>query len=152
MEQSLAHYKFYTHRFNAVASHHQLTLVNNHSKNFRYESGLFNNFLVSKPSKFNDNGTFAYSGPSFDNGGPNHKINVTLVVVKKLLTTTFNTTAVACTTNKTTSSPASTNNNNDAISAIVTPAKLLDKVDLDLKSQGFGIVLSKSIILQLSKM
>ena len=96
--------------------------------------------------------TFVYSGPSFDNGGPNYKINGTLVVVKKLLTTSFNTTAVASTTNKTTSSPAANNNNNDTLSVIVTPAKLLDQVDLDLKNQGFGIVLSKSIIPQLSKM
>lgn len=58
------------------------------------------------------------------NGGPNYKINGTLVVVKKLLSSSFNTTAVASTTNKTTSSRASTNNNNGAISAIVTPAKL----------------------------
>jgi hypothetical protein len=94
----------------------------------------------------------AYSSPSFDNGGPNYKINGTLVVVKKLLSSSFNTTAVASTTNKTTSSRASTNNNNGAISAIVTPAKLLDKVDLDFTSLGFGIVLSKSIIPQLSKM
>jgi plastocyanin len=55
--------------FNAdVGHHHQITLVNNGSKNIVYESTLFNNFTASEPIKFNDTGTFAYSGPSFDKG------------------------------------------------------------------------------------
>jgi plastocyanin len=123
--------------FNADAGHHhQVTLVNNSSKNVVYQSGLFNNFLASKPIKFNDTGTFTYSGPSFDNGAPNYKMNGTVIVVNQPHITSFNTTTSNAMNNKT---APSLSTNIDTVSAIITPGKLLDKVVSDLKGQGFGI-------------
>jgi hypothetical protein len=59
-------------------------------------------------------------------------MNGTLAVVAQPLTTTFNTTAI------TTSPPAATKNV-DTITTLMAPANLLGKVDLGVKSQGFGI-------------
>ena len=57
---------------------------------------MFNNFTASKPIKFNNTGTFAYSGPSFDKVVPNYKMNGTVTVVDQPLTTSFNSTTATC--------------------------------------------------------
>ncbi len=128
--------------FNADAGHHhQITLVDNNSKNTVYESGLFDNFIGSKPVMFNDTGAFAYSGPSFDKAVPNYKMNGTITVVNQPLTTSFNSTSTPTTAANITS-PATTtaaSNNIDTVAAIIVPANLLDKVVSDLKAQGLGI-------------
>jgi plastocyanin len=127
--------------FNADAGHHhQIALVDNNSKNTVYESGVFDNFIASKPVKFNDTGAFAYSGPSFDKAVPNYKMNGTITVVNQPLTTSFNTTSTTTTAANTTS-PATTaaSKNIDTVAAIIVPANLLDKVVSDLKGQGLGI-------------
>jgi plastocyanin len=124
--------------FNADAGHHhQITLVNNNSKNTVYESGLFDNFTASKPIRFNDTGTFAYSGPGFDKGAPNYKMNGTITVVNQPLTTSFNSTSATGAAPNAMSQ--ATPNNSDTITTIIVPANLLDKVVSDLKGQGFGI-------------
>ena len=64
---------------------------NNNSKSITYESGIFKNFTASKPIKFNNTGTFSYSGPSFDKGVPSYKMNGMLTVIKQPLSTSFNT-------------------------------------------------------------
>jgi plastocyanin len=116
--------------FNADAGHkHQITLLNNKTQTVVYESGLFDNFAASKPIKFNNTGAFAYSGPSNDKAVPNYKMNGTLTVINQPLSNSFNTTS---------STPA-TSNNIDTVSTIIVPAKKLDKVSSDLRSQGFGI-------------
>lgn len=116
--------------FNADAGHkHQITLLNNKTQTIVYESGLFDNFAASKPIKFNNTGAFAYSGPSNDKAVPNYKMNGTLTVINQPLSNSFNTTS---------STPA-TSNNIDTVSTIIVPAKKLDKVSSDLRSQGFGI-------------
>ena len=56
-------------------------------------------------------------------------MNGTLTVINQPLSNSFNTT----------SSTAATSNNIDTVSTIIVPAKLLDKVSSDLRSQGFGI-------------
>ena len=129
--------------FNADAGHHhQITLVDNNSKKIVYESGVFDNFIASKPVKFNDTGAFAYSGPSFDKAVPNYKMNGTITVVNQPLTTSFNSTSTATTAANVTSPAATTtaaSNNIDTVAAIIVPANLLDKVVSDLKGQGLGI-------------
>jgi plastocyanin len=129
--------------FNADAGHHhQITLVNNNSKNTVYDSGLFNDFTASKPIKFNDTGAFAYSGPSFDKAVPNYKMNGTITVVNQPLTTSFNSTSTSDTSANTTSPTTSRvagPNNIDTITTIIVPANLLNKVVSDLKGQGFEI-------------
>ena len=116
--------------FNADAGHkHQLTLLDNKSGTVIYESGPFTNFAASKPIKFNNTGTFDYSGPSDDKAVPNYKMNGTLTVITQPLSNSFNST----------SSTGATSNNIDTIGTIIVPAKLLDKVSSDLRGQGFGI-------------
>jgi plastocyanin len=129
--------------FNADAGHHhQITLVNNNSKKIVSESGLFNNFTAPKPIRFNDTGAFAYSGPSFDKGAPNYKMNGTITVVNQPLSTSFNSTSTILTATNSTlqaGTTASEPNNIDTITTIIVPAKLLNKVVSDLKGQGLGI-------------
>jgi plastocyanin len=125
--------------FNADAGHHHsITLVDNNTKNTVYNSGRFDNFNASKPITFNNVGTFAYSGPSYDRAVPNYKMNGTVTVVNQPLTTTFNTTTAA--TSSSTGTGVPTNNNNiDTVTTLMVPSKLLDKTISDLKSQGFTI-------------
>jgi plastocyanin len=125
--------------FNADAGHHHtITLVDNNTKNTVYDSGRFDNFNASKPFTFNNVGTFAYSGPSYDKMWPNYKMNGTVTVVNQPLTTTFNTTTAA--TSSSTGTGVPTNNNNiDTVTTLMVPSKLLDKTISDLKSQGFTI-------------
>src|SRR5919199_1822549 len=94
---------------NANAGHrHSITLVdNNNTKNIVYDSGRFDNFNASKPFTFNNPGTFAYSGPSFDRAVPNYKMNGTITVVNQPLGTSFNTSAMAAA-----SATGASNNNN----------------------------------------
>jgi plastocyanin len=125
--------------FNADAGHHHsITLVDNNTKNTVYNSGRFDNFNASKPITFNNVGTFAYSGPSYDRAVPNYKMNGTVTVVNQPLTTTFNTTTAA--TSSSTGTGVPTNNDNiDTITTLMVPSKLLDKTISELKSQGFTI-------------
>ena len=58
-----------------------------------YESGIIKNYTASKPIKFNNTGTFSYSGPSFDKGVPSYKMNGMIRVVNQPLSTPFNTTS-----------------------------------------------------------
>jgi plastocyanin len=124
--------------FNADAGHHHsITLVDNNTKNTVYNSGRFDNFNASKPITFNNVGTFAYSGPSYDRAVPNYKMNGTVTVVNQPLTTTFNSTTAA--TSSSTGTGVPNNNNIDTITTLMVPSKLLDKTISDLKSQGFTI-------------
>ena len=76
--------------FNADAGHkHQITLLDNKSGTVIYESGPFTNFAAPKPIKFNNTGTFAYSGPSDDKAVPNYKMNGTLTVINQPLSNSF---------------------------------------------------------------
>ena len=130
--------------FNADAGHHhQITLVDNNSKKIVYESGVFDNFIASKPVKFNDTGAFAYSGPSFDKAVPNYKMNGTITVVNQPLSASFNSTSTNTTatnnTVQTGTTTAAEPNNIDTITTIIVPAKILNKVVSDLKAQGLGI-------------
>ncbi len=123
--------------FNADAGHHHsITLVDNNTKNAVYDSGRFDNFNASKPFTFNNVGTFAYSGPSYDKMWPNYKMNGTVTVVNQPLTTTYNTTTAATSSSTGTGVP---NNNIDTITTLMVPSKLLDKTISELKSQGFTI-------------
>ncbi|MFL6429846.1 MAG: hypothetical protein ACJ71X_00095 [Nitrososphaeraceae archaeon] len=124
--------------FNADAGHHHtITLVDNNTKNTVYNSGRFDNFNASKPITFNNVGTFAYSGPSYDKMWPNYKMNGTVTVVNQPLTTTFNSTTAA--TSSSTGTGVPNNNNIDTITTLKVPSKLLDKTISELKSQGFTI-------------
>jgi plastocyanin len=124
--------------FNADAGHHHtITLVDNNTKNTVYNSGIFDNFNASKPFTFNNVGTFAYSGPSYDKMWPNYKMNGTVTVVNQPLTTTFNSTTAA--TSSSTGTGVPNNNNIDTITTLMVPSKLLDKTISELKSQGFTI-------------
>ncbi|MFL6405681.1 MAG: hypothetical protein ACJ71F_01240 [Nitrososphaeraceae archaeon] len=124
--------------FNADAGHHHtITLVDNNTKNTVYDSGRFDNFNASKPITFNNVGTFAYSGPSYDRAVPNYKMNGTVTVVNQPLTTTFNSTTAA--TSSSTGTGVPNNNNIDTITTLMVPSKLLDKTISELKSQGFTI-------------
>jgi plastocyanin len=117
--------------------HHTISLVDNNSKNTVYDSGPFDNFAASKPIKFNNTGTFVYSGPSDDKAVPNYRMNGTVTVVDQSLTTSFNSTSNA--TDTTSAQPATATNNIDTIATLMVPAKLLDKVVSEVKGQGFGI-------------
>ena len=126
--------------FNADAGHHHtITLVDNNTKNTVYNSGIFDNFNASKPFTFNNVGTFAYSGPSYDKMWPNYKMNGTVTVVNQPLTTTFNSTTAATSSSTGTGVPNNNNNNIDTITTLMVPSKLLDKTISELKSQGFTI-------------
>src|SRR5919108_645256 len=62
--------------FNADVKHpHKITLVDSKSKNIVFESDTFEYFTASKPIKFNNTGTFTYSGPSFDKAFPKYIMN-----------------------------------------------------------------------------
>jgi plastocyanin len=122
---------------NADAGHrHSIALVDNNTKNTVYNSGRFDNFNASKPITFNNTGTFAYSGPSYDRAFPNYKMNGTVTVVNQPLATSFNTTASS---SSATGAGAPNNSNIDTIAILMVPSKLLDKTISDLKSQGFTI-------------
>jgi plastocyanin len=127
--------------FNADAGHHHsITLVDNNTKNTVYNSGRFDNFNASKPITFNNTGTFAYSGPSYDRAVPNYKMNGTVTVVNQPLSTNFNTTNTATTDSILSSSPVGRASHSiDTITTLMVPSKLLDKTISDLKSQGFTI-------------
>jgi plastocyanin len=128
--------------FNGDVRHqHSITLVDNNTKSIVYDSGKFNNFNASKPIAFNNTGTFAYSGPSYDKMWPNYKMNGTVTIVNQPLATTFNTnttSATAASSSSSTAAPTTNNNNIDTITTLMVPAKLLDKVISELKDQGFG--------------
>ena len=127
--------------FNADAGHHHtITLVDNNTKNTVYNSGRFDNFNASKPITFNNVGTFAYSGPSYDRAVPNYKMNGTVTVVNQPLSTNFNTTNTATNGSILSSSLAGRASHSiDTITTLMVPSKLLDKTISDLKSQGFTI-------------
>jgi plastocyanin len=128
---------------NADAGHrHNITLVDDSTKNVVFNSGRFDNYNASKSFTFNNIGTFPYSGPSYDRAFPNYKMNGTITVVHQPLTTSFNTTGTV--TNKNNSSlAAGTNNNNnnnpDTVTTLMVPSRLLGKTISDLKSQGFTV-------------
>ncbi len=127
--------------FNADVDHpHRISLTanntnnnTNNSKSIVYESGIFKNFTASKPIKFNNTGTFSYTGPSFDKGVPSYKMNGTLRILSQPLSTSFNITA------NTSSPPAATTKSVDTITTLMVPANQLGKAASGLKSQGFGI-------------
>jgi plastocyanin len=119
--------------FSADVDHyHSITLVDSSKGNTVYNSGIFDNFNPSKPITFNNNGTFAYSGPSFDKMWPNYKMNGTITVIRQPLDVSFN--------NTTTTTKSNGNNNNiDTIGMLITPANIADKTISDLESKGFAI-------------
>jgi plastocyanin len=125
--------------FNGDVGHHahSVSLVDNNTKNVVFESGPFDNFAASRPIKFNNTGTFVYSGPSDDKAVPNYKMNGTVTVVDQSLTTPFNSTSNA--TDTTSAQTATATNNIDTITTLMVPANLLDKVVSQVKAQGFGI-------------
>jgi plastocyanin len=136
--------------FNADVDHrHTISLTpnntnsnissNNNSKNIVYESGTIKNFTASKPIKFNNTGTFSYSGPSFDKGVPSYKMNGTIRVVKQPLNTPFNNTSVNTSSSSTSQAAAITTRKADTITTLMVPANQLDKAISEFKSQGFGI-------------
>jgi plastocyanin len=115
--------------FSGDAGHtHTISLVDNNTKNAVFESGPFDNFAASKPIKFNNTGTFTYSGPSNDKAVPNYKMNGTVTVVDQSLSTPFNNT-----------SSSRTPNNVDTIATLMVPANIRDKIVSALQGQGFGI-------------
>ena len=119
---------------NADAGHHHSITVTD-SKGARvYTSGFINNATASKPFTFNNVGTFAYSGPSYDKMWPNYKMNGTITVVNQPLPTNFNSTATSSTSSSTTS-----NNSPDTIATFMVPANIADKTISDLKSKGFTV-------------
>ncbi|MFL6396800.1 MAG: hypothetical protein ACJ706_06550, partial [Nitrososphaeraceae archaeon] len=120
---------------NADAGHHHSITIVDSKGTMVYTSGLFNNSTTSKPFTFNNAGTFAYSGPSYDKMWPNYKMNGTITIVNQPLATTFNSTAAISS-----SSGSSTNSNNpDTIATFMVPANIVDKTISDLKSKGFAI-------------
>jgi plastocyanin len=131
--------------FNADVKHpHRITLVDNSTKNAIYDSGIFKNYTASRPIKFNNTGTFTYSGPSFDKAVPRYKMNGTLTVVNQPLSTSLNNTSATTTTASNTSSSVAatttnTTKNVDTITTLMVPAKLLDKAVSEIKGQGLGI-------------
>ena len=128
--------------FNADAGHrHAITMLDNNTKNVVFNTGRFNNFNASKPFTFNNAGTFAYTGPSFDRAFPNYKMNGSITVVNQPLATSFNATNAAMATSATSSasSQAGTDNTHDTIATLMVPSRLLGKTISDLKSQGFAI-------------
>jgi len=122
--------------FSGDAAHiHSVSLVDNNTKNVVYDSGPFNNFNASKPIRFNNTGTFTYSGPSGDKAVPNYKMNGTVTVVDQPLSTSFN-------SNTTAPSPSSSSgapNNVDTIITLMVPANIRDNIVSALQGQGFGI-------------
>jgi plastocyanin len=132
---------------NADAGHrHAITILDNNTKNVVFNTGRFENFNASKPFTFNNAGTFAYTGPSFDRAFPNYKMNGSITVVNQPLDTNFNITTNAASTSATSSSSqassssAGTGSNNiDTIATLMVPSRLLGKTISDLKSQGFTI-------------
>jgi len=116
-----------------VDHHHSITLVDSSKGNTVYNSGIFDNFNASKPITFNNTGTFAYSGPSFDKMWPNYKMNGTITVIRQPLDVSFNNTTT------TTKSNGNNNNNIDTIGMLITPANIADKTISDLESKGFAI-------------
>ena len=126
------------HKISLTPNNTNSNISNNKSKAIAYESGIIKNFTASKPIKFNNTGTFSYSGPSFDKGVPSYKMNGTIRVVNQPLNTSFNST----TTNISLSSksPAAvTTKNTDTITTLIVPANQLGKAISELKSRGFGI-------------
>src|SRR5918996_901043 len=84
---------------NADAGHrHAITILDNNTKSVVFNTGRFDNFNASKPFTFNNVGTFAYSGPSFDRAFPNYKMNGSITVVNQPLANSFNTTNAVTTT------------------------------------------------------
>ena len=129
--------------FNADVKHpHRITLVDNNTKNAIYDSGIIKNYTASRPIKFNNTGTFTYSGPSFDKAVPSYKMNGTITVVNQPLFTSFNTTTASATSLSSVAARTSTTNttkNVDTITTLMVPANLLNKAISEIKSQGFGI-------------
>jgi len=117
--------------------HHSITIVDSKGTTV-YTSGFVNNATASKPFTFNNAGTFAYSGPSYDKMWPNYKMNGTIIVVNQPLATTFNSTA-ASTATSTTLSSTNSNNNPDTITTFMVPANIANKTISELESKGFTI-------------
>ena len=139
--------------FNADVKHpHRISLVDNNTKNAIYDSGIIKSYTASRPIKFNNTGTFTYSGPSFDKAVPSYKMNGTIIVVNQPLSTSFNTNATNTTTPTTASatslslsssaartSTTNTIKNVDTITTLMVPANLLNKAISEIKDQGLGI-------------
>ncbi len=120
---------------NADAGHrHSITLVDNSTKSTVFNSGRFDNYNASKSFTFNNIGTFAYSGPSYDRAVPNYKMNGTLTVVNQPLAANFNTTNAAASATE-----VGRSSNADTIVTLMVPSKLLATTISDLKNQGFTI-------------
>src|SRR5215212_1181643 len=122
---------------NADAGHrHSITLVDDNTKNIVFNSGRFNNYNASKSFTFNNVGTFAYSGPSYDRAFPNYKMNGTIAVVNQPLASSFNTTAATVSASTT---KAGGSVNPDTIATLMVPSRLLGKTISDIESQGFTV-------------
>ena len=126
---------------NADAGHrHAITILDNNTKNVVFNTGRFDNFNASKPFTFNNAGTFAYTGPSFDRAFPNYKMNGSITVVNQPLDTMFNSTGTnRASSSSSSTSSAGTNNNSDTVATLMVPSRLLGNTVSNLKSQGFTI-------------
>ena len=126
---------------NADAGHrHAITILDNNTKNVVFNTGRFDNFNASKPFTFNNAGTFAYTGPSFDRAFPNYKMNGSITVVNQPLDTIFNSTGTnRASSSSSSTSSAGTNNNSDTVATLMVPSRLLGNTVSNLKSQGFTI-------------
>jgi hypothetical protein len=114
---------------NDVGHLHKITLVDNKNpKNVLYDSGNFPNFVASKPIKFNNTGTIAFSEAHTNPKYPNFVMNGTLTVV--------NQPSAISSTNQT--SPT-TGANIDTIVPFMVPASQQDKFISEFKNQGFGV-------------
>jgi plastocyanin len=124
---------------NADAGHrHTITILDNNTKSVVFNTGRFNNYNASKPFTFNNVGTFAYTGPSFDRAFPNYKMNGSIAVVNQPLDTIFNSTGTNS-AGSSSSTSSGTNNNPDTVATLMVPSRLLGNTVSNLNSQGFTI-------------
>jgi plastocyanin len=123
----------------ADAGHrHTITILDNNTKSVVFNTGRFNNYNASNPFTFNNVGTFAYTGPSFDRAFPNYKMNGSITVVNQPLDTIFNSTGTNS-AGSSSSTSSGTNNNPDTVATLMVPSRLLGNTVSNLKSQGFTI-------------
>jgi hypothetical protein len=114
---------------NDVGHLHKITLIDNKNpKIVLYDSGTFPNFIASKPIKFNNTGTFAFSEAHTNPKQPNFVMNGMLTVV--------NQPNAISSTNQTSSA---TGANVDTLIPFMVPATQQDKFISAFKAQGFGV-------------
>jgi hypothetical protein len=114
---------------NDVGHLHKISLVDSKNpKVILYDSGTFPNFIASKPIKFNNTGTFAFSEAHTNPKQPNFVMNGILSVVTQP--------SAISSTNQTSSA---TGANIDTLIPFIVPATQQDKFISAFKNQGFGV-------------